>query len=444
MTTRLQRFAWTAAVLALLPIAAPAQPQGPPALVETAEVETGQILEELTLTGTIRPLRFSRVPSQVNAVVTELLVEAGDLVEEGQPLAVLRMEPARFSLREAEATLAVRRAQLEELEAGFRPEDIAAARADVEDAAARVDLAEIEETRQKSLLEREAVSQSEFDRAAAEARRARAELARLEAVLARLKAGPRSEEIARARAEVQSAEARLERLRDDLELHTIRAPFSGVIGSRAIDVGDWAREGEMAFAMAALETLRIEARLPERYFHRVHPGDEVSVSVDALAGQRFSGPIAARVPLGDDASRTFPVKVDLPNPGLRLAPGMLGRATFGLRALDGEEQDEEEVILVPRDAVVMAPDRSRSVWAVREGENGMTAQPVEITVGRTYLGKFEIVEGDLQPGDKIVVRGNELLRPGQTVMVINGPQPEGRPSGEMAGPANGTPANSAR
>lgn len=403
--------------------------QGGPSIVQTDVVERGEIREELTLTGSVQPKRFSRIPAQVEAVVVECLAEEGDLVEAGQPLAVLRGEPALFSLREAEAMVEIRRATLEELETGSRPEDIASAEADVEDSKARLELAELEEERLGSLLEREAISQSDYDRAAVEVRQARAELMRNQADLDRLVTGPRSEEIDRARAELAAAEANLERMRDDLELHTIRSPYRGVIGTRAIDVGDWVRRGDVAFAMAELDTLRFEAALPERYFHRVRIGDEVHVRVEAAGVGSHTAHITAKVPLADSNSRSFPIRADLPNPEYLLAPGMFGRATFGLRFLGDQP---EEGLLVPRDAVVMSPDRTRSVWLVREEEGEKVAQQVSVTIGRSYMNMVEIVDGEVEPGDEIVIRGNEVLQPGQNVTVANG-----APGEQASAPAAG-------
>src|SRR5690606_16422243 len=135
-----------------------------PALVQTIEVTRGRVMDELRLTGSITPRRFTTVASELAARVEEVFVDAGDFVTAGDPLARLRSTPKELELAEEQAVLAVAQARLDQLLNGTRAEDLAIARANVADFEARLALAESDEKRLASLLSTEASSQSEYDR----------------------------------------------------------------------------------------------------------------------------------------------------------------------------------------------------------------------------------------------------------------------------------------
>ena len=125
----------------------------------------------------------------------------------------------------------------------------------------------------------------------------------------------------------------------------------------------------------------------------------------SLSDEPFVGKISASLPEGDANARTFPVRVILPNADFKIRAGMEAKATFNL----GTTKD---ALLVPKDAIVTAGS-SRLVYVVAS----TVAQPVNIDVVGYHDGNVA-VEGLLEPGDSVVIRGNERLRPGQPVEVI--------------------------
>jgi RND family efflux transporter MFP subunit len=245
---------------------------------------------------------------------------------------------------------------------------------------------------------------------------------RYEAELKRLENGARIEEIARAEADVATARARCEQLEYGLARHEIRAPFNGIIGAKLTEVGAWVGVGDPIVTMAELDVVRITAQLPERYFPDVQVGTPVVLTVDALGGDAL--PIEARVsikvPMADQLSRTFPIRVDVPNDGLLLAPGMMAR----LRLAIGRDRGEQ-ALLLPKDALVMAPDGTRTAWVLTPAENGdgLVVMPRGVKTGREFGDKIELTGDELSVGDRVVVRGNEVLRPGQPVAVRGGAPP---------------------
>lgn len=402
-----------------LGVVLPAFGQGPggrggPSPVRVAEVLEQRISEEVRLTGTVDAKRFARVSVEFPGIIEEVFVDEGDLVQRGEPMLRLRDRSARYRLDQARAEMAIEQARLEELENGERQEDIDAALAEVREARANLLLAEQERSRVRELLETRTASQAEFDRASAEHDRSAADLARLEAVYQRLRAGARTEALAQARAEVASAQARVLQLEFELASHTLRAPFTGIVGEKRAEAGQWISSGTEAFTLAELDPLRLRVNLPERHFARVRPGDEVSISFDALPDESFVRPITARIPLGSTSSRTFPILVDLENSEYRLAPGMLARV-----AVEIGDRGEEPVVLAPKDAIVSNGPGSRRVWVVEDREEGQPSvvRAVDVAVGREWRDFVEITSEGLEAGQRVVIRGNEILRPGQEVRV---------------------------
>lgn len=385
----------------------------PPALVETVPVVRDRVYEEVRLTGTILPRRYTMVMGEVSGIVEQMHVDDGDFVQAGQPLVTLRSAPARFELEAARADLAQLVAELEELENGERPEDIRAREAELRDAKARLVLAEEEEQRVRELLDSGTTSQSTYDTRRAELERAQAAVELAGAALDRARNGARPEIIASKRAEMEAARARVDQLQDRLERHVLRAPFSGVVGQKATEVGQWMAAGTAAFALAEVEVLRAEVNLPEKYFNRVSLGMKGQVTIDALRGVRKEAEVTVKVPLGSQTSRTFPVRLDIPNDDFQIAPGMLARVSF----LVSNGGGEAAALLVPKDALlVQGTGDSRKLWVVEQGERGATAQQRTVRLVGEFRDMVVIADGEVAEGDEVIVRGNEsIMFPGQPV-----------------------------
>src|SRR5690606_4414824 len=135
----------------------------------------------------------------------------------------------------------------------------------------------------------------------------------------------------------------------------------------------------------------IEVMVPESVFPRISRQQDAVISFDWLPGRTFESPVSIRIPSGDTSTRTFPVRMELDNSELLLAPGMFARVELPLDAV-GESGPS---ILVPKDAVVMSPDRTETVWVVTNGGEGLVVESRTIRTGRTWNDLVEIREGEL-------------------------------------------------
>ena len=191
--------------------------------------------------------------------------------------------------------------------------------------------------------------------------------------------------------------------------HELAAPFAGMVVTLHVELGEWVTRDRAAMVLVALDKLRIRATVPQRDYPRVETGARATVRFDAFPERTFEGRVEARIARGDDRSRTFPLLIDLPNPERLLAPGMSARVEVELSG------DRGEVMTVPRDAVITKSDGRREVWRVRTEDGDSKAEPVRIEIGRANGDRVEVLSGRLEVGERIVLLGNERLRPGDRV-----------------------------
>ncbi len=204
--------------------------------------------------------------------------------------------------------------------------------------------------------------------------------------------------------ELAQTQAEIEHLEYEISRKEIAAPFSGFVVKEHTQVGQWLVPGGAVATLIDLSRVRITVPVPERHYVELSPKSEAFVTVKSLTETPVRASIEALLSRGDPNSRTFPVKVGLDNPGYRIKAGMEALVTFGLPS-------KKEMLLVPKDAVVTA-GYDRLVYRVADGK----AYPLSVEVLGYYDGNVAVT-GDLREGETVVIRGNERLRPGQSVAV---------------------------
>ena len=244
----------------------------PVVVVRVIETETrsGQ-----RVVGTVKPLRTSTIGSAVDGRVRDFLVNAGDLVKEGQTLAQLRTATLAIELAASKAELELAESRLAELENGSRPEDIAEADANMRIAASAVKNTEAKLRRIQAL--NSAASVVELDDAQEQANAAKFALIATEALLKRIKDGPRKETIAQAKAQVELQKQRLNQIKDRLEKCTIIAPFDGFISTEFTEVGAWINRGDPIAEIIQLDEVEINAPITAEAVVNLRKGDVIRV-----------------------------------------------------------------------------------------------------------------------------------------------------------------------
>jgi len=338
---------------AALLAASGAMAQGPPpAQVDYTEALERELSRTVRLNGLVEAPDVSFVAAEVPGLLVELEVREGERVERGAVLAKLRPRQIELALEAAKARL--------------------------DEARSREKLAKRQLERSRELFAFEVISNDELDDSETELDAWRARAAQESAAIAQLE--------------------------DRLSQTVIRAPFRGVVARELADLGEWVAVGDPLFELVSLDDLRVDVPVPEQHFATIAPGAAAEVRFEALPGEVLTGRIAAIIPRAGEQARSFPVKVAIPNPGGRIAVGMLAEVLLPTR---GARQGT----IVPKDAVVSS-GRESTLFVVGEGD---VVRRVPVTLGQGVSGWIE-VDGNVQPGDKVVMRGNERLFPGQQVV----------------------------
>lgn len=206
-----------------------------------------------------------------------------------------------------------------------------------------------------------------------------------------------------ARSELNMAKTRLASAQEELRRQQLRAPFAGVVVERRKRGGEWASSGDVLLRLVDTATLEAQAAAPLLARHFVQPGDSLPLRADGAAAD-VSGKVRVLVSAADARSHQLDLRVSLA--GDDWVVGQPLRVAIPVAA-------ESEVLAVPRDALVL---RSKGAAVFRiNAEN--KAERIAVTPG-VASGALIAVSGDLQPGDRVVTRGGERLRPGQAVRVL--------------------------
>lgn len=215
---------------------------------------------------------------------------------------------------------------------------------------------------------------------------AEAQLADAQREWDRLKDGPDPDDIAAAEARVAAIEA-------TLALSTIKAPFAGTITQAQPMIGDQVTPGAFAFRIDDLSRLLVDVRVSEIDINNIKPGQQVTLSFDAILNSEYKGVVVEVDPVGTQGAGVidFAVTVELTNPDGSIRPGM----TAAVNILVNELQD---VLLVPNRAVRFVEGK-RVVYVLR----GDTPEPVTVILGASSDLTSEVIGGDLKEGDLIVL-----------------------------------------
>ncbi len=372
------------AVLAVLPGIASAQGGERPALVEVDEVIVEPLAQTAPVIGRMVARQRGTVASLTRGPVARVTVEVGDRVREGDVLVELARDRLEETVNAAEAAVKRQRAALGT-------------------ARSQLDLAQQELERLERLQESPAFSQARYDDKLREVQTARARVGEAQAAIAAAEADKRLAEI-------------------DLDLGVIKAPYNGVVIEKHTVRGAYANIGDSMVTLLNIEELEIEADVPARLLAGLDSGRLVSFQIGD-DGVRYDAVVRAQIPEENALTKTravrfVPAIADDVLHG-KLAPG----ATVTVRIPVGERRD---VVTVHKDAIL--PQGGDSVFVVTDGK----AEPRSVELGAA-VGRRFIVKSGLEPGDVVVVMGNERLRPGQPVTTGGPPAPQGGDAGGDAG-----------
>ena len=391
-----------------------------PLPVDTLAVTLSESYEtQRTYTGDIEARRTSELGFEQSGLVLRVLVEEGDRVAANQVIAELDTQRLQAQRQELLAQKAQAEADLAELVAGPRSEDISTARANVRDIAAQLKLAEQRHGRRQQLQQEGAISMEELDEFSSERNVIQARLDAAHSELEELQTGSRSEDIAAQQAVVRNIDARIGTLDVDIAKSQLRAPFDGRVALRHVDEGVVISAGQTVLRL--VEDGAIEARvgISVQAASNLEVGSEQSVTV---GNRKYSARVKSLLPELDSPTRTISAILTLQDDATAV-PGEVVRLSIADRI-------QQRGYWLPATALVRS---DRGLWStyalspigddvdrghsgsIDASSGGFTVQRQEVEVLLTD-GDRVYVRGTLQPGDRIVATGTHRIVVGQRVI----------------------------
>jgi membrane fusion protein (multidrug efflux system) len=263
-------------------------------------------------------------------------------------------------------------------------------RAQLQAVEAQRDLARVDFGRMQGLLNERVVSRAEYDRATADQRQSEARVAETVAII---------------------------------ERKQIRAPFSGIVGIRQVDLGQYLSAGDPVVSLQSLHPIYVNFGVPQQAVGQMTLGREVRMTSGDLGGATFTGRVTALDSVVDETTRNVQVQATLPNPEGKLRPGMFVQTEVVVGA-------NRSVIALPASAVSYAPyGDSMFIVTDLKGPDGQPYRGVRqqfVKVDGARGDQVAVVSG-VQPGDEVVTSGVFKLRNGAAVQVNNKVQPGNNP-----------------
>ena len=325
-----------------------------PVPVRVARAEIRSVSDQISLVGTAEAIAKSTIASEVSGIVEYFPVKEGNYIKKGDLLVKLKSTYLKLILKGA---VAARKKSIANLEK------------------AKKELARV-----SRLKDANSIAERKYDEALYNYRAISQEL-------------------------VQN-NAKIEQLEYEIAQKKVLSPFSGFIAGEHTQMGQWVSTGGAVVTLIDLSKIRITVDVPERYAVLLPAKGSVKVNIKSITDKPLSGKIYAILPQGNSEARTFPVRINLANPGFKIRSGMEVFVTFDLART-------RNALLVPKDSIVTSGE-DKMVFSVADGK----AVPVRVKITGYFDGNVA-VEGNLKPGDRVVIRGNERLRPGQAVKVQN-------------------------
>jgi HlyD family secretion protein len=420
--------------------------------LEKFVVKRDTIEATVSATGSIAPEAEVTLTFESGGKVTEILVEEGQMVKAGDPLAKLETASLELQVAQAQATLALNEAKLqqtmkkadagdiataeaelasaqanyEKVKAGPTEDELIVAKADMEKAAIAVQKAQAEYDQVawvpgvSALPQSAALQQAsiDYERAKAnyqqiaqsptesELKSAWAQVVQAETKLDKLRKNPEPEDVAIAQAQVDQAQAQLEEAQLRLEKAVITAPFDGVVASLGAKVGEMVSSGTPMVVLVDLSQFHIDVEIDEIDISQIAVGQEVLITLDALPEAEIAGHVEAIAPTASSADGgvvSYVVTVAIEPADAPLRPGMSTNTTITTTR-------NENVLLVPN-RYIQIDRESGKMYVERLEEDGLTSR-VEIETGMRSEFDSEVVAG-LEEGDTVVLRslsGRERLQ----------------------------------
>lgn len=394
---------------------APAGSSGPARLmVDIIRPTPGGLPRQVVQTGSVEAFESAGLYARVSGNLKSIDVEIGDIVREGQTLAVLDapelvedknrhsalLKQAESQVLQFRARLATAKAERLSAEGVIQQSEARVDRAEAECSFRGKELARIQKLAEKNAVETKLVDEKfhqwEAAKASKEEAKAQAAIAKAELATIDSRIEQAEADVNKAEADVEVAKAECARAEVMLGFTRITAPFAGVVTRRNFDRGSFIRAatdgaGQPLLELARTDRMRVVLRIPDPDVPYVHPGQTARVRIDVLGDRVFSGTLARVARTQDSRTRTMRAEIDLANPTGELVGGMYGDVTIEIPASATNLSLPEECLAGP------ALNGRGKVYVLSAGRLDLR----EVGLGRIDNGRIEVVSC-LSAEDRVV------------------------------------------
>jgi multidrug efflux pump subunit AcrA (membrane-fusion protein) len=365
-------------------------------IVEGAKIETVQptsVDDYYEAVGTVRARNSSVVAARIMGTIVALHVREGDTVRAGQTLIEIETREAGIQVQKAQAGVRETQDALDEVDRNIR-----AAESAREAARANEKLANTTFNRYQTLFARRSVSPQEFDEVRAKLEVASAERERAERLLQATTAR-RKQVLAR----IDQAKADVSNARVYVSYARLTSPINGIVVSKQTDVGYLATPGAPLLTIENSSRYQLEVSVEESRLGTIHLHDQAELQIEALGNTQLSGSVEEIVPAADPNSRSYIVKVGLPNVAdAPLRSGVYGKARF----ISGQRQ----ALAIPKTAI---SQRGQLTGVFVVDQSGLARLRL-IKTGKEFGERVEVLSG-LNTGEQVVMEGPATIQDGTRV-----------------------------
>ena len=389
-------------MLSLLPLAA-CGPKAQMAADQPVPIQTrfpNRVQEPVSVaaSGAVEANVTAQGAFQIAGRVAKVFVEEGQAVNKGQVLAELDATDYRNAYDAAQAQADAAQAVDHKAQQGPRAQELEQARIDYEQW-------QDQYNRMKFLYDHKSLPANDFKKIEAgyQAAQQRYDMARQ---------GTRVEDKQAASGQFHAAAAQMHEAQKRLGDTRLRAPISGFVGIKRIDVGDTVGAGIPVISVLDLNPVKVRVAIPESEIGRVQQGSRATVSIPSLGDRKFEGKVETVGVAADPASRTYAVKVAVPNPDRLLRAGLVSEARIFSSAM-------VNVMTLPGNAILRDPQGVTQVYVYSPSAQRVYARRVD--VGEIFGNEVEIRSG-LAADDQVVIVGQQNVREGSPAKIAGGGQ----------------------
>ncbi|MEC5032480.1 MAG: efflux RND transporter periplasmic adaptor subunit [Oscillatoria sp. PMC 1051.18] len=360
--------------------------------VDVAIASPGVVEEAIEYVGTTKPSREVSLRSQVEGRLLNLSVDVGSRVSEGQVIARLDDSLLVANVNEAKAELAALESEIAQTKAR-----VSNSRTQLERAKAELEEAQNNAQRYTNLAQQGAVTQQQ-----AESFQTAAKVAEQAVLSAQEQIRSEEEAVAAAIGRVGAQKAVLAQEEQRQAYSQLNSPITGVVTEKVSEPGDLITAGGEVLKLGDFRSVKVEVPVSELDLANIEIGQLVTVKLDSIANETFTGTVTQISPVAGDA-RQVPLEVTIPNPDGKIGGGLLARVNF-------QPQTNQNVV-IPETAL-----QEGKIFVVANSQDNQQATVAarEVALGTRANGKVEIVSG-LKDGERFVVKSGQPLKDGETV-----------------------------